>query len=101
LPVTSGQYSPATDKETIRVIKSPPGALSKDALLVADVSARLRRQGFLGDVFAALSPHLPDWTRERWEQALLELEEAKRKRREGELPSRVSVFEVSGLLKMG
>jgi hypothetical protein len=55
------------------IMKRPSEALSKDALFVTDVSARLRRHGFSGDVFAAVSRELPDWTRERWEHAVEEL----------------------------
>jgi hypothetical protein len=51
--------------------------LSQDALFVADVSRRLRKKGFLGDVFAAVSRELPEWTRERWEYATKELSAAK------------------------
>jgi hypothetical protein len=65
------------------VLSSPPASLSKDALFVADVSAKLRQRGFLGDVFSVVSRELPEWTKERWERAEGELSEA-RKRREGE-----------------
>jgi hypothetical protein len=51
----------------------PASRLSKDALFVADVSARLRRHGALGDVFAVVSSELPEWTKARWEQASAEL----------------------------
>ena len=62
---------------------SPPPALSKDALFVADVSARLRRSGVLEDAFSVVSRELADWSKERWERAQAELAAA-RKRREGE-----------------
>jgi len=64
------------------ILKRPSEALSKDALFAADVSARLRRHGFSGDVFAVVSRELPDWTRERWERAIAEVEHAKNKRSE-------------------
>jgi hypothetical protein len=67
-------------EETIRVIQSPSEALSKDALLVADVTSRLQRHGFWGDVFLAVSEHRPDWTRERWEKASQELADHRRRR---------------------
>ena len=55
--------------------KEPPrSGLSKDALFVADVQRRLSRTGFSGDVFSLVSRELPDWTRERWEKAVQELE---------------------------
>jgi len=55
-------------------LRRPEGALSKDALFAADISARLRRYGFTGDVFAAVRQELPEWTKERWERGLAELE---------------------------
>lgn len=58
----------------------PASQLSKDALFVADVSARLRRHGVLGDVFAAVSAELPEWTKARWEQARTELAAAQARR---------------------
>jgi hypothetical protein len=54
-------------------LRRPAEALSQDALFVADISARLRRQGFTGEVFAAVSQALPEWTRERWDHAMAEL----------------------------
>jgi hypothetical protein len=58
----------------------PASGLSKDALFVADVSARLRRHSVLGDVFAAVSAELPEWTKARWEQASAELAAAQARR---------------------
>jgi hypothetical protein len=55
------------------VRQRPASGLSKDALFVADVSARLRRHGVLGDVFTVVSAELPQWTKARWEQARAEL----------------------------
>jgi hypothetical protein len=57
--------------------RRPEGALSQDALFVADISARLRQTGFTGEVFAAVSQELPEWTRERWEKAVHELSAAR------------------------
>jgi hypothetical protein len=57
--------------------KEPPrSGPSKDALFVVDVQRRLSRAGFSGDVFALVSRELPDWTQERWEKAVQELQEA-------------------------
>jgi hypothetical protein len=81
------------------VLKHPSGALSKDALFVADVSTRLRRQGFTGDGFAAVSRELPDWTRERWERASGELAAAKQQRA-GNAMSRAADFSLPTLLKV-
>jgi len=55
-----------------------PPELSKDAFIVRELQRELERRGFRGDVFAWL--HLEDalWTRERWDTAVLELEQAKR-----------------------
>jgi hypothetical protein len=66
-----------------KMLGSPPPALSKDALFVADVSVRLRQNGILKEAFSVVSRELPEWTRERWESAQAELSAA-RKRREGE-----------------
>jgi hypothetical protein len=63
----------------------PTEALSRDALFVADISARLRRQGFTGEVFAAVSQALPEWTRERWDHATQELSARTRTKDHGAL----------------
>ena len=86
-------------EETFRVIEGRSEALSKDALFVADISARLRRQGFVGDVFSAVSLHLPDWTRKRWDRACGELEEAK-KNRAGNAMSRAADFSLLSSLQV-
>jgi hypothetical protein len=39
----------------------------------------MKQQGFHGDVFPLLHAERPEWTRERWEGALSELEEGRRK----------------------
>jgi len=77
------------------IMKRPSEVLSKDALFVADVSARLQRHGFSGDMFAAVNRELPDWTRERWERAMTELEHAKKQRCEATMGQ---VSEVACLL---
>jgi hypothetical protein len=66
-----------------QAMSCPRPSLSKDALFVSDVSAKLWQHGFLGDVFSVVSRELPDWTQERWENAQEELSTA-RTRREGE-----------------
>jgi hypothetical protein len=76
-------------------LRPPRVALSRDALFVSDVSARLERHGFRGEVFSVVSQELPGWTRERWERAITEVERAKKQRSE-EAISRVS--EVACLL---
>jgi hypothetical protein len=66
-----------------QALSSPPPSLSKDALFVSDVCARLQRSGVLEDAFSVVSRELPEWTKERWESAQEELSHV-RKRREGE-----------------
>jgi hypothetical protein len=66
-----------------RMLSRPPQPLSKDALFVADVSARLHRSGVLEDAFLVVSQELADWSKERWEKAQAELSAA-RQRRAGE-----------------
>jgi hypothetical protein len=69
--------------------QSPPGErppahtgerLSDDASFIAALQARLRQRGFHGELFSLLHEERPEWTRERWEQALSELEERQKKR---------------------
>ena len=48
--------------------------LSDDALLVRTITAELRRANYRGDGFPLLRRERPDWTRERWDRALAELE---------------------------
>jgi hypothetical protein len=81
------------------VMKCPSGALSRDALFVADVTAKLRRKGFVGDIFSAVSLHLPDWTRERWQSACAEIEDAK-KNRAGDVMSRAADFSLLSSLQV-
>ena len=52
--------------------------MSEDALRVQGLTEALDRAGFKGDIFRTVQQHghLPEWTRERWEQAELELAEA-------------------------
>jgi hypothetical protein len=77
--------------------KEPPrSGPSKDALFVADVQRRLSRTGFSGDVFSLVSRELPDWTRERWEKAVQELEDDKHRRGEQGL-RRAGDFSLLGL----
>jgi hypothetical protein len=57
-----------------------PGDLSDDARFAAVLQARLRQQGFDGEIFPLLHRERPEWTRERWERALSELEEGQRQR---------------------
>jgi hypothetical protein len=48
--------------------------LSEDARLVQAVRATARRAGFRGDPFPLLKRQKPEWTRERWDRAVEELD---------------------------
>jgi hypothetical protein len=48
--------------------------LSEDARLVRAVRAALQKAGYRGDPFPQLRREKPEWTRERWDQAVSELE---------------------------
>jgi hypothetical protein len=53
--------------------------LSADARFVLAITQRLRQQGFRGDPFLAVNEQHPEWTSERWTQALeLKREEIRR-----------------------
>jgi hypothetical protein len=51
--------------------------LSDDALFVALLQGQMRRRGFHGNVFSLLHAERPEWTRERWENAVAEIEKGK------------------------
>ena len=55
--------------------------LSDDARVVRSIRAAVARTGYRGDAFPLLRREHPSWTRERWDQALAELEQAKHTRR--------------------
>ena len=50
--------------------------LSNDARFVRELRAALRRRGHQADPFPYIHRERPEWTRERWERATRELEEA-------------------------
>src|SRR5262245_19419113 len=50
---------------------------SKDAAIVRYLQTQLARAGFEGDVFGLVSRDDVSWTRERWDQAVHELEQAR------------------------
>src|SRR5439155_4334580 len=52
--------------------------LSKDAAIVRYLQTHLARAGLQGDVFALVHREDPSWTRERWDDAVLERAQAKR-----------------------
>ena len=57
---------------------SRPPPLSEDALLVRSVRAALGRAGYRGDPFPLVRREKPEWTRERWDLAVLELDGPRR-----------------------
>lgn len=57
------------------VVMQPPPP-SEDALLVRSVRAALGRAGYRGDPFPAFRREKPEWTRERWDRAVAELDGA-------------------------
>ncbi len=81
-----------------------PLELSADARLVAEVKKRLASVGYRGDPYEALKRKKPSFTRERWDQALLELTDAQAKRQMARSAARpvatkVSQTDVRGILK--
>jgi hypothetical protein len=57
------------------VIRPVPGPeLSDDARLVGAVRAAAARAGYRGDAFPLLKREQPEWTRERWDRAVAELD---------------------------
>jgi hypothetical protein len=52
--------------------------LSPDAAIVRYLQTQLARAGFAGDVFGLVQRNDASWTRERWDQAVCELEQARR-----------------------
>jgi hypothetical protein len=48
--------------------------LSDDARLVQEVRAAVAKAGYRGDAFPLLKRQKPEWTRERWDSAVAELE---------------------------
>jgi len=57
---------------------SPCPALSHDAAIVRYVQTHLVRAGWQGDAFGLVSREDASWSRERWENAVRELEDAQR-----------------------
>jgi hypothetical protein len=55
-------------------------SLSEDAVLVQTITAALKRANHRGDGFPLLKRERPEWTRERWDAALAELESARFRR---------------------
>jgi hypothetical protein len=65
-------------------------ALSKDAAIVRYLQTHLARAGFDGDVFGLVSRDDASWTRERWENAVGELDQARRVWHQGNMLNRLS-----------
>lgn len=68
-------------------VAPPGGSLSDDARMVQAVLNAAKRVGFRGDAFYLLRRERPDWTRDRWEAASLELAGGPRAARATELAS--------------
>jgi hypothetical protein len=64
-------------RPTVRDVET----LSEDARLVRAVRAAVARTRYPGDAFPLLRRERPEWTRERWDRALRELEQAAAGRR--------------------
>jgi hypothetical protein len=65
-----GRSAPAEQGGIVRGMAE----LSEDARLVQAVRAAARRAGYRGDPFPLLKRGTPEWTRERWDRALEELD---------------------------
>jgi hypothetical protein len=57
-----------------RAAKPNRAVLSEDARLVQAVRAAAARAGYRGDAFPLLKRQQTEWTRERWDRAVAELE---------------------------
>lgn len=72
---------PPVSRERERPTPAPPhrpeDTLSADALLARSVQAALARAGYRGDPLPLVRRERPEWTRERWDAALAELERSR------------------------
>lgn len=68
-------------------VAAPGPVLSLDARMVQAVENAAKRVGYRGDAFYLLRKERPDWTRERWEAASLELSGGSKAARVTELAS--------------
>jgi hypothetical protein len=68
-----------TSADRVGEVNEKPFELSQDALIVQTVTADLQRAGVKGAVFGIVQRHgyLPDWDKERWERAEMELAQAR------------------------
>jgi hypothetical protein len=63
--------------------------LSKDAAIVQYLQTQLARAGFTGDMFGLVSRDDASWTRERWDKAVGELDQARRVWHQGNVLNRL------------
>jgi hypothetical protein len=63
--------------------------LSKDAAIVRYLQTQLARAGFAGDMFGLVSRDDASWTRERWDNAVGELDHARRVWHQGNVLNRL------------
>ena len=66
-----------------------PPALSKDAAIVRYLQTHLARAGFAGDIFGLVSRDDASWTRERWDNAVCELDQARHVWHQGNVLNRL------------
>jgi hypothetical protein len=66
-----------------------PPALSKDAAIVHYLQTQLARAGFAEDIFGLMSRDDASWTRERWDNAVGELDQARRIWHQGNVRNRL------------
>jgi hypothetical protein len=70
------------DRPSLKPIALASPELSKDAHFVAVIQAKFSRAGFHGEMFSLVKAELPEWTKERWERAINEVEQARKQRTE-------------------
>src|SRR5262249_24084758 len=63
------------DQEGSAVRSASGSGLSADGRLVQAVRAAVARAGYRGDAFPFLKRQQPEWTRERWDRAMQELDD--------------------------
>jgi len=71
-------------------------ALSKDAWVIRELQRECARAGLEGDVFALVHRENPAWTRERWDNAVQELDQAQRTWKQANASHRLGEFGMDG-----
>lgn len=71
-------YGDLRKREPVARPKNPPRIeLSEDARFAVAVTRALKQQGYRGETFHAVMREFPEWTRDRWGRAVVELENAR------------------------